>query len=297
MTIQASRIRSCLVPLPVLAMCVALAGCNLDQGPGSAAATHLIPGRPPCTNSWCAQCGPCSGFHPTVWQSWQEGSMAVRGSPGETGIAPRSTCRRTEAGPHCRPPLNRVPRRFRRPKPKRAESRRRRVRFRLRSATRSPPRKRPTPHHKSPMRTRVRLRPAGTLLLSKRKGRLRPATPLFQPKRNCPPSRRLLRRFLLPRRRIQRSRSPLIQRSRSPLTQWGGSSLHLGTPIQVCALVKSRPRPATRLCRRHPKRSRQPFSPTAGCRNHLPRMQASGTTRTTRTCRAPRRPRRDNTGL
>ncbi len=99
MTIQASRIRSCLVPLPVLAMCVALAGCNLDQGPGSAAATHLIPGRPPCTNSWCAQCGPCSGFHPTVWQSWQEGSMAVRGSPGETGIAPAQHLPKDGSGP------------------------------------------------------------------------------------------------------------------------------------------------------------------------------------------------------
>ena len=99
MTNQTWRTRSCLVPLPVLAMCVALAGCNRDRGPGVPAMTHVVPGNSPCANCWCAQCGPCSGFHPTVWQSWQEGSMALRGRECENGTAPVQHGLNAENGP------------------------------------------------------------------------------------------------------------------------------------------------------------------------------------------------------
>ena len=81
MTNKSWRIRSCLAIFNTLGVFIVLAGCR--QCADSPPATHLSHGRPSCGNGWCAECGPCSGFHPTVWQSWQEGAMAARCSEGE----------------------------------------------------------------------------------------------------------------------------------------------------------------------------------------------------------------------
>lgn len=85
---QASRVRSCLALLNMLAVCVLLAGCQLNRGAGCPAETSGFHGKWPCANRWSTGCGPCSGFQPTVWQTWQEGSMAMRCNRGEMGIAP-----------------------------------------------------------------------------------------------------------------------------------------------------------------------------------------------------------------
>ncbi len=81
MTNKSWRIRSCLAIFNTLGVFIVLAGCR--QCADSPPVTHLSHGRPSCGNGWCAECGPCSGFHPTVWQSWQEGAMAARCSEGE----------------------------------------------------------------------------------------------------------------------------------------------------------------------------------------------------------------------
>ncbi len=78
MTNQVLRIRSCLAVFNLLATVAVLAGCGLDRG------TRCTPGAQPCQEKpcgcrgWCRQCGPSTGFHPSVWESWQEGRMAAR---------------------------------------------------------------------------------------------------------------------------------------------------------------------------------------------------------------------------
>ncbi len=173
MTNQTWRTRSCLVPLPVLAMCVALAGCNRDRGPGVPAMTHVVPGNSPCANCWCAQCGPCSGFHPTVWQSWQEGSMALRGRECENGTAPVQHGLNAENGPALPAPSRPHPEWIPTPEANKSDESTTPGMAAPRGATRSRPRQRRAADRKSQVKTR---------------GRLRPARRLRQPQRNCPPS-------------------------------------------------------------------------------------------------------------
>ena len=88
---QNSRIRSCLAIFHALGMFVALAGCQADRGSGLPPLSHVLHGGPSSGNVGYAPGAPCSGFHPTVWQTWHEGSMAILCNQGEATRFPSST--------------------------------------------------------------------------------------------------------------------------------------------------------------------------------------------------------------
>jgi len=88
MTNQASRTRSGLAILKLVAALAVLAGCRLDGGTGCPPKTPPFQARHYASGNWCPECGQCSCFHPTVWQPWQEGRMAMLCRQGETETAP-----------------------------------------------------------------------------------------------------------------------------------------------------------------------------------------------------------------
>ena len=77
--------------LTVLAMAARAGRIQDGSRQGSPTIAHLLPGRPPAADRWCMEGSPCfNGFHPTVWQTGQEGVMAAMFWPGRIGHSSRS---------------------------------------------------------------------------------------------------------------------------------------------------------------------------------------------------------------
>ena len=88
MTSHAMQTRSCLAVFHVLGAFVVLAGCRADPESGLQPLNHVCHGNQSYAGAGYAQCGPGSGFHPTVWQSWHESGMAMRCNQGENDMVP-----------------------------------------------------------------------------------------------------------------------------------------------------------------------------------------------------------------
>ena len=114
MTDYAWRIRACRAPLEVLAVCVLMSGCAAYQAEQTPMMTHVVAGDGTTHRCYMA-CS--SGFHPTVWQTWQEGSMAMRSGGVEMGTPPVQPGPNDRAAPGLPPPGPPIPESIPTPKP------------------------------------------------------------------------------------------------------------------------------------------------------------------------------------
>ncbi len=231
MTDYAWRIRACRAPLEVLAVCVLMSGCAAYQAEQTPMMTHVVAGDGTTHRCYMA-CS--SGFHPTVWQTWQEGSMAMRSGGVEMGTPPVQPGPNDRAAPGLPPPGPPIPESIPTPKPEPPKGEMPNPPGVLAPLTSDalPKTAIESGSRKSRNQTRNRLRPASSLLrFSKR--------PLSLLARN--------RRF--PRR------PPAVPRSRSLLDLKGKA------PVSA-SLATSRPKRA-QICQGFPKPSPRRFSAAA----------------------------------